>query len=105
VEIAFLHVRRVRMSSGPERTSDSTSPSSVSAGRYPAHTSADRDELHRLVDELPEQDIPAVLAKARRRAHLGLAAEWPPAYFSSFASGRTDVGANHDDLLADGFGR
>jgi hypothetical protein len=46
-----------------------------------------------------------VLAEARRRAHLGPAAEWPPAFFSSFASGRTDLGANPDDLLADGFGR
>jgi hypothetical protein len=67
--------------------------------------STDRDELHRLVDELPEQEIPAVLAEARRRAHLEPAGEWPPAFFGSFASGRKDLGANHDDLLADGFGR
>jgi len=46
-----------------------------------------------------------VLAEARRRAHLEAATEWPPAFFSSFASGRTDLGADHDGLLADGFGR
>ena len=67
--------------------------------------SADRDELHRLVDQLLEQEIPAVLAEARRRAHLEAATKWPPAFFSSFASGRTDLGADHDGLLADGFGR
>ncbi|OLT12491.1 hypothetical protein BJF78_24430 [Pseudonocardia sp. CNS-139] len=67
--------------------------------------SADRDELRRLVDELPEQEIPAVLAEARRHARLGQVGEWPPAFFASFASGRTDLGRNHDDLLADGFGR
>ena len=68
--------------------------------------SADRDELHRLVDQLPEQqEVPAVLAEARRRAHLEAATEWPPAFFKSFSSGHTDLGSNHDDLLADGFGR
>ncbi|MBO0877354.1 MAG: hypothetical protein J2P19_28585 [Pseudonocardia sp.] len=67
--------------------------------------SADRDELRRLVDELPEREIPAVLAEARRRAHLEPAPEWPPMFFASFASGRPDLGAHHDDVLADGFGR
>ena len=67
--------------------------------------SAERDELHRLVNELPDQQIPAVLAEARRRAHLEQAAEWPPPFFSSFASGLDSLGAEHDDLLADGFGR
>ena len=67
--------------------------------------SAERDELHRLVDELPEQHIPAILVEARRRARLEPAGEWPPAFFGSFASGRGDLGTDHDDLLADGFGR
>jgi hypothetical protein len=67
--------------------------------------SAERDELKRLVDELPDEDVPAVLAEARRRARLRMAGEWPPAFFASFSSGRTDLGRNHDELLADGFGR
>jgi hypothetical protein len=67
--------------------------------------SAERDELHRLVDELPEQEISAVLAEARRRSHLQPTPDWPPAFFGSFASGRSDLGSRHDDLLADGFGR
>jgi hypothetical protein len=30
--------------------------------------------------------------------------QWPPAWFNSFASGRRDLGGNHEDLLAEGFG-
>jgi hypothetical protein len=67
--------------------------------------SAERDELRRLVDELPEREIPAVLAEVRRRAHVESAPEWPPAFFASFSSGRPDLGADHDDMLAEGFGR
>jgi hypothetical protein len=67
--------------------------------------SAERDELRRLVDELPDERVPAVLAEARRQRGLQPVAEWPPSWFGSFASGRSDLGSNHDDLLADGFGR
>ncbi len=31
--------------------------------------------------------------------------EGPSSWFGSFASGRDDLGRNHDDLLAEGFGR
>jgi hypothetical protein len=67
--------------------------------------SAERDELIRLVEELPDDRVPAVLAEARRQRELRPAAEWPPDWFASFASGRHDLGSNHDDLMAEGFGR
>jgi len=67
--------------------------------------SAERDELKRLVDELPDERVPAVLAEVRRQHEPRQAPDWPPAWFASFASGRHDLGSNHDDLLADGFGR
>ena len=67
--------------------------------------SAERDELKRLVDQLPEARVLVVLAEARRRTRLQPGAEWPPAWFRSFDSGRSDLGRNHDDLLAEGFGR
>ncbi|MGH3569995.1 MAG: hypothetical protein ACRDRH_29085 [Pseudonocardia sp.] len=70
-----------------------------------AHVSAEREELRRLVDELVDERVLAVLAEARRQRRLQPAAEWPPRWFASFASGRSDLGSNHDDLLADGFGR
>jgi hypothetical protein len=67
--------------------------------------SAERDELRRLIEELPDERVPAVLAEARRQERQPTSAEWPPSWFGSFASGRRDLGSNHDDVLADGFGR
>ena len=73
--------------------------------RYPGPVSAERDELRRLIEELPDERVPAVLAEARRQERQPRLVEWPPSWFSSFASGRRDLGSNHDDVLADGFGR
>jgi hypothetical protein len=67
--------------------------------------SVERDELKRLVEELPDERVPAVLAEARRQSRPQPVPPWPPAWFNSFASGRTDLGSNHDDLLSEGFGR
>lgn len=72
--------------------------------RYPHTVSAERDELKRLVEELPDERVPAGLAEARRQDRPEPAGEWPPAWFGSFASGRSDLGRRHDDLLAEGFG-
>jgi hypothetical protein len=46
-----------------------------------------------------------VLAAVRRQHEQPPTATWPPPWFASFASGRHDLGSNHDDLLAEGFGR
>ncbi len=67
--------------------------------------SAERDELRRLVEDLPDERVPAVLAEVRRQHEQQPADAWPPSWFASFASGRHDLGSNHDDLLAEGFGR
>jgi hypothetical protein len=67
--------------------------------------SAERDELRRLVEQLPDDRVQAVLAEARRQSGWVPADEWPPPWFGSFASGRSDLGSNHDDVLAEGFGR
>ena len=67
--------------------------------------SAEREELRQLVEELPDEQVHAVLAEARRRARPPRAGAWPPAWFGSIDSDRTDVGRNHEDLLAEGFGR
>ncbi|MHA6620567.1 hypothetical protein [Pseudonocardia sp. DLS-67] len=66
--------------------------------------SAERDELKQLVEQLPDERVPAVLAEVRRQIELRPAGQWPPAWFGSFESGRSDLGRNHGDLLADGFG-
>ncbi len=73
--------------------------------RYPGAVSAERDELKRLVEKLSDDRVPAVLAEARRQSQPRPATEWPPPWFASFSSGRSDLGSNHEDLLAEGFGR
>lgn len=72
---------------------------------------AARDELHRLVDGLPEEQVASLLADARKRVKLHAptpGATWPPAFFGSIKSaknGRTDNARNMDEILAEGFGR
>jgi hypothetical protein len=67
--------------------------------------SAERDELRRLVEQLSDDRVPAVLAEARRQSESVPVGEWLPPWFGSFASGRPDLGTEHEDLLAEGFGR
>jgi hypothetical protein len=68
--------------------------------------SPEREELRRLVEELPDERVAAVLAEVRRQAEPTHPAEpWPPTWFGSINSERTDLARHHDDLLADGFGR
>ena len=66
--------------------------------------SAEREELRRLVEELPDERVSAVLAEARRQIAPRGVPSWPPAWFGAIEADRTDVGRHHDDLLAEGFG-
>ena len=66
---------------------------------------AARDELRRLVDALPDEQVPAALADMRRLAERGPASAWPPPWFGAVTSGRLDTSVRVDELLADGFGR
>jgi hypothetical protein len=68
----------------------------------------ERDELRRLVEELPDEQLPAALAALRQRlapVAQTREAQWPPAFFNSITTDRNDVGRNHDEILAEGFGR
>jgi hypothetical protein len=68
----------------------------------------ERDELRRLVEELPDEQLPAALAALRERLAVVTPAHdarWPPAFFNSITADRDDTGRNHEDLLAGGFGR
>jgi hypothetical protein len=67
--------------------------------------SAGREELRRLIAELPEDVIPAVLGAARSRLHAGSNRPWPPAWFGA-AQGRTmDAAARSGEMLREGFGQ
>jgi hypothetical protein len=67
---------------------------------------AERDELRRLVEELPEDQVPAVLDEVRRHLPpVDHERTWPPAWFGAAAGSGSDVAAHSEELLADGFGR
>lgn len=67
--------------------------------------SAERDELRRLVEELPDAEIPAAVAELRLRATPKTDRPWPPPWFGSATGNRTDTAARSEELLEDGFGR
>lgn len=67
--------------------------------------SPDREELLRLVQEIPDDEVPAAIADVRRRLRPVLTSTWPPAWFGIAEGDGTVTGARSEDLLADGFGR
>lgn len=68
---------------------------------------ADRHELHELIDALPEDQLAMVLQDVRRRLPVDQDERpWPPAFFGIGESkdGRTDNARRADEILAEGFG-
>lgn len=64
-----------------------------------------RDELRRLVDELPEDRVSVALVEVKRLVGTSDTPVWPPPWFGAVRSGRPDASERIDELLADGFGR
>jgi hypothetical protein len=67
--------------------------------------SVQREELLRLVEELPEDEVPAVLDDVRRHLRAVRDRSWPPTWFGAGEGRITDTAARSEDLLGDGFGR
>lgn len=67
--------------------------------------SAERDELLRLVEELPDEQVPQALAEVRRHLRPVRNRPWPPAWFGSVEGDGTPIGARSEELLREGFGR
>ena len=67
--------------------------------------SPEREELARLVQEIPDEAVLVVLADLRRRLAPADRRPWPPAFFGSIRSGRADTSERVDEILAEGFGR
>lgn len=67
--------------------------------------SAARDELLRLVQDLPEDQVPQALTEIRR--HLKLVGERPrlPAFFAIAPGDGKSIAEESDELLREGFGR
>ena len=69
--------------------------------------SADRHELHDLIDELPDDQVALALADVRRRlSKVPAGRSWPPKFFGAGVArdGRTDIAGNIDKYLSEGFG-
>lgn len=66
---------------------------------------AARDELRRLVEQLPEDQVAVALIEVQRLAGAATTAPWPPAWFGAITAGRADTSERVDELLAEGFGR
>lgn len=70
--------------------------------------SEQRDELHHLIDSLPEEQVEQMLADVRRRTGPRVApGEKAFAWIAMGPAnnGRTDNATRIDELLAEGFGR
>lgn len=67
--------------------------------------SVQREELLRLVEELSEEEVPAVLDDVRRHLRAVHGQPWPPAWFGAAEGTSTDAAARSEDLLDEGFER
>jgi hypothetical protein len=65
---------------------------------------AARDELRRLVEQLPEEQVLAALAEVQRLVGTSKAPEWPPPWFGAITAARSDTSERVDELFAEGFG-
>ncbi|HEU5474414.1 MAG TPA: hypothetical protein VFV67_27520 [Actinophytocola sp.] len=67
--------------------------------------SVERDELMRLVQELPEDEVPAALTEVRRHLRPVEDRPWPSPWFAIAPGDGTAAGAQSEELLREGFGR
>lgn len=65
---------------------------------------AARDELRRLVDELPEEQLSTALSELQRLGEARPSGTWPPKWFGSI-DGPSDLSVRIDEYLAEGFGQ
>jgi hypothetical protein len=67
--------------------------------------SAEREELARLVGEIPDERVPQALADLRPHVRPVSDRSWPPDWFGIEPGDGSAVGARSEELLAEGFGR
>ena len=66
--------------------------------------SVQREELLRLVENLHEDEVPAVLDDVRRHLRSVRERPWPPPWSGAEEGTADDIAARSEDLLGDGFG-
>ncbi len=67
--------------------------------------SRQREELLRLMEELPEEEVPAIPDAVRQHLCANQSRAWPPPWFASVKGRTTDAAARSEELLEDSFGR
>ncbi len=67
--------------------------------------SAERDELHRLIEKLPDEQVAIALAEVRNHVEQAPKRAWPPPWFGAATASRTDTAARAEEILDAGFGR
>ena len=72
---------------------------------YTRGVSADRSDLVRLAEQIPDDEVPGAIADLRRRLRPVGERSWPPSWFSIAEGDGTAVGARSEEILAEGFGR
>jgi hypothetical protein len=65
----------------------------------------ERDELLRLIEELPEDRVPAVLDVIRRYVRPEGANRWPPAFFAGAPGDGLSIADDAGEPRDDGFAR
>lgn len=67
-----------------------------------------REELHRLIDQLPEEQVAPMVVLVRESLPTGEDGEtlWPlPSFVGTLASGKGDVAARSQEILREEMGR
>jgi hypothetical protein len=67
--------------------------------------SAEREELRQLIQDLPEEEVPAVLGALWPRLRAGKNQAWPPAWFGAAQGHTSDAAARTEERLQDRFGQ
>jgi len=67
--------------------------------------SAARDELRRLVEHLPKEQLSTALSELQRLSEDQPTGTWPPKWFGTVTAGRGDTSQRVDEILVEGFGR
>jgi len=66
---------------------------------------ANREELHRLIDALPEETVPLVLTELRDKTIPAAERPWPPSWFGAGKARRPDVSERAEQILRDELAR
>lgn len=68
-------------------------------------SSPERDELVRLAQEIPDDQVPDALREIRRHLKPVSDRPWPPAFFASAPGDGGRIADEADELLRQGFGQ